>query len=189
MTGDGPAPIVLHPDPVLSTPAAPALASPSRITTVLERLWTTCHSHGGAGLAAPQIGVSLRLAVVDGELVDFEEPEIILVDPEILETGAPVRGEEGCLSFPGLYATIRRPRSATVRTHDAEGRERILELEGLPARAVLHEIDHLDGILMPDRMGPLRRWIFLRRHALRRRRHGRGRPAARSTGAGSRTLP
>jgi len=167
--------IVLFPDPVLSRPADPILGSGTPLEPLVARLWRACRDHDGAGLAAPQIGVPLRVAVVDAEAVGFSGREIVLIDPEIVETGPPVPGEEGCLSFPGLFATVRRPEKATIVTRTAEGRRRTLELEGLPARAVLHEIDHLDGTLMPDRMGPLRRRFFLARHSLR---NGRTRPRA-----------
>jgi len=170
VNGTVPDVIRTHPDPVLSRPAAPALSSDTPLEPLLARLWSACHTHGGAGLAAPQLGVSLRVAIVDGDTVGHAMPRIHLIDPEILETGPAVRGEEGCLSFPGIFATVRRPGTATVLVRTPAGKEHVLRLEGLAARAVLHEIDHLDGILMPDRMGPLRRWLFLRRYALRTRR-------------------
>jgi len=170
VTRSAPERIVRYPDPVLSRRAEAALASGAPLAPLVARLWAACRGHEGAGLAAPQLGVSLRVAVVDGAAVGHHEPEIVLIDPEIVETGPAVRGEEGCLSFPGVFATIRRPGTAVVVTRSVHGKPRTLELEGLAARAVLHEIDHLDGVLMPDRMGPLRRRLFLARYALRNRR-------------------
>ena len=169
MTGPAGAGILVHPHPVLRSPAAPARDA-GETGRLVRTLWRVCRRHGAAGLAAPQIGVSLRVAVVDGRAVGAPVERIVLIDPELLETAGSVRREEGCLSFPGLYATVRRPRRIAVRTTTPSGNTEILALEGLAARAVCHETDHLDGVLLPDRLGPIGRRLFLLRHWIRNRR-------------------
>lgn len=160
--------IVRYPDPVLRRPAAPAPAAGPELEALADLLWTTCRVSGGAGLAAPQIGVGRRVAVVDGESVDHPEKRILLVNPELEWQDGRQRGEEGCLSFLGVYATVTRPSRIAVRTSDLEGTSRVITAQGLAARAICHEMDHLRGVLLPDRLGPLQRRWFLVRYAARR---------------------
>ena len=162
--------IVRYPDPVLRRPADSAPPPGPELADLADLLWATCRASGGAGLAAPQIGVSRRVAVVDGGLVDHPLERILLVDPELEWQDGRQRGDEGCLSFPGLYATVTRPARISVRTSGMDGRPLAVSAEGLAARAICHELDHLDGVLLPDRLGPLSRRWFLVRYALRRRR-------------------
>ncbi len=159
---------MLFPDPVLRRAAAPAPPPGPELTRLAELLWTTCRRAGGAGLAAPQIGVSRRIAVVDGETVNHPEKRILLVNAELERQEGRQRGEEGCLSFPGMFATVTRPARIAVRTTDLDGTSRVITAQGLAARSICHEMDHLDGVLFPDRLGPLSRRWFLVRFALRR---------------------
>ncbi len=168
MNLEAPARIVRYPDPVLRAPAAPAPAPGPELDALMDLLWTTCRASRGAGLAAPQIGVSRRVAVVDGRSVDHPLERILLVDPQLEWEEGRQRGDEGCLSFPGLYATVIRPARIAVRTSGLNGKSLVITAEGLAARAICHEMDHLHGVLLPDRLGPFSRRWFLVRHAVRR---------------------
>jgi len=118
----------------------------------------------GVGLAGPQVGVSRRIIVVHPPppVPDEvrEEPRVLL-NPEIVEKGGPVvAAEEGCLSIPEVYETVRRPDRVRVRAKDLEGREIEISVEGMASRILQHEIDHLDGVLFVDRIGPMRRALL-----------------------------
>jgi peptide deformylase len=121
----------------------------------------TMRAANGLGLAANQVGKKVRAFTIDLSHFDvLAEPKII-VNPEIMEvSGELVTGEEGCLSFPGLYQMIQRPNKVTIRTLNLDGREYYFEAEGLVARVVLHEIDHLDGVLFIDRMTTAQRSLI-----------------------------
>jgi peptide deformylase len=121
----------------------------------------TMRAANGLGLAANQVGKRIRAFTIDLNHFDvLAEPKII-VNPEIMETsGQLVTGEEGCLSFPGLYQMIQRPTKVTIKTLDLDGKEYYFEAEGLIARIVLHEIDHLDGILFIDKLTPAQRSLI-----------------------------
>lgn len=134
-------------------PAAPETAA------LLDDLWLALDADGGVGLAAPQIARNRRVLVVREPGRSGVGRRLELLNPELVETFGPVAPfEEGCLSFPGLYATVWRPQGVEVRFRDRTGREQILREEGLVARIVQHEIDHLDGILFIDRVPARWRW-------------------------------
>ena len=117
-----------------------------RIRTLLSDMLETMRAADGVGLAAPQVGV-LRRAVV----IEVTEGEVLyLINPEIIETAGEQVGPEGCLSLPGEQGIVRRPNYVKIRATDIEGSEKTYEGMGLLARAMCHEIDHLDGILYPD---------------------------------------
>ncbi len=131
--------------------------------------------HRGVGLAAPQLGDDRRVVVVQPDLAG-RRPPLVMLDPVLEDTGGPpVRFEEGCLSFPGIYRRIVRPRSAVVRYRDPDGATRWLRDDGLAARIALHELDHLDGVLMVDHLDSWRRFGVELRLGLRRLRPGGGR--------------
>jgi len=138
--------IVKHPDPILREMARPVKSVTPQVIRLLDDLIETMRHADGVGLAAPQVGISRRLAVVDvGDgLVD-------LINPEILEATGEEVGVEGCLSIPGVYGEVRRAARVRVRTWTRTGESVEFEAEGLKARAIQHEIDHLDGILFIDR--------------------------------------
>jgi peptide deformylase len=118
----------------------------------------------GIGLAAPQVGVSRRLVVLDVSEKDGEKNPIVMVNPEIIRFGEERRSyEEGCLSIPDVKVEIERPASLTVRFLDRDGQSRELMAEGLLATAIQHEIDHLDGRLIIDYLSRLKRDIIVRR--------------------------
>src|SRR5436309_10894369 len=142
-------PIVRYPDPVLLTPTRRVGEVTDEIRTLVQDMWDTMYAAPGVGLAANQIGVSLRLAVIDttgGEPGEVSGRKIVLVDPVVLEQRGRIYEEEGCLSFPGFSERAERPSWARVRARDIEGKEYEVVGEGLLARALCHETDHLDGV-------------------------------------------
>ena len=131
-----------------------------RTRDLLDTLWETLRADGGVGLAAPQINRDCRVVVV----IDLEKPpgeqRIDLVNPIILETFGPsVSFEEGCLSFPGLYTKVWRPQGAVVQFDGPQGKQTLRD-EGLTARIILHEVDHLEGVLFIDRLPFLKRLLL-----------------------------
>jgi peptide deformylase len=149
-------------DPVLRTPAAPVDTVTDEIRRLIEDMFDTMYAEEGVGLAAPQVGVSQRVLVVDAQTADTQP--FALINPEITEFSEDVeRGEEGCLSIPGLRELVERPYSVRVRGLDRDGAPIELEADGLLARILQHEIDHLDGILFLDRVSALKRKLLLAR--------------------------
>jgi len=159
-------PILLVPDPILKARARPVGASDvDRVRALLPRMFATMYQAPGIGLAAPQVGVGLRFAVVD-LMADNRRAPIVLINPEVVARSEELATrEEGCLSLPGQYADVTRPARVTVRHTDAEGARRQFEADGLLAACVQHEIDHLDGVLFVDHLSALKRNIILRRLA------------------------
>ena len=139
--------------------AGNAEADPSRpeIAALIADMIETCHAAPGIGLAAPQIGVNLRVAIVDLSVGARPDGLIVLVNPEILESEGEQREEEGCLSIPDVAERVVRPARVRVRAADEKGVVRELEGSGLLARAFAHEIDHLNRTLFVDRLRGLKR--------------------------------
>ena len=150
-------------EPVLHAPARPVAEIDGAIASLLDDMVETMYAAPGIGLAAPQIGVPLRVIVID--LSVGEEPGrlIKLVNPEIVEKEGEQREEEGCLSIPNVAGTPVRPARVTVKGLDPEGRERLYNATELLARAFCHEIDHIDGLLFVDRLTPLKRDLLKRK--------------------------
>ena len=162
--------ILIVPNPVLRQKARPVGPRDlETVRTLVPRMLETMYRAPGIGLAAPQVGVGLRLAVVDLQPEERREP-IVLINPEIVAASAETETrEEGCLSLPEQYADVTRPRAVTVRFEGLDGVRRTIEAEGLMARCLQHEIDHLDGVLFVDHISSLRRNMILRRLAKARR--------------------
>ncbi|MCV2491479.1 peptide deformylase [Geodermatophilus sp. YIM 151500] len=141
-------PIRLFGDPVLRTPAAPVVDFDTELRRLVDDLTDTMHAAGGAGLAAPQIGVGLRVFTwyVDGEVGHLVNPDVTPVGEEQEE------GPEGCLSIPGLRADCRRHLHVVATGWSVHGEPVRVEGSHLLARAVQHEVDHLDGVLFVDRL-------------------------------------
>ena len=159
-------PILIVPDPMLKTKARPVTAADAdRVRELVPRLFATMYRAPGIGLAAPQVGVGLRVAVVD--LMPDEKPSpMTLINPEVIARSEELATrEEGCLSLPGQYADVTRPAQVTIRYTDQTGARRQIEAEGLLAACIQHEIDHLDGILFVDHLSALKRNMILRRLA------------------------
>ena len=128
-------------------------------------MFATMYRAPGIGLAAPQVGVGLRFAVVD-LMPDDKPAPIVLINPEVIaRSEEQATREEGCLSLPGQYADVTRPARVTVRYTDVEGARRQIEADGLLAACLQHEIDHLDGVLFVDHLSALKRNMILRRLA------------------------
>lgn len=159
-------PIVKYPDPVLLQPTRAVGAITKEIRDLVVDMWETMYAAPGVGLAANQVGVPLRLAVIDtreGESPRSKGRKIVMVDPVLIEMRGTIYEEEGCLSFPGFTERVERPAWARARARDLEGREYEVEGEGLLARALCHEIDHLDGATFIDRMSALKRDLIKRK--------------------------
>lgn len=152
-----------YPESVLKKKAAPVSSFDSELQRLIDDMIETMYAAHGVGLAAPQVGVSQRLAVIDVSSREEESPLLVLINPEIVEAAGEIDFEEGCLSFPEYTTKIRRSARVKVRAKDREGRGFELETGGLLAIALQHEIDHLDGILLIDRISPIKREFFKKR--------------------------
>jgi len=156
-------PIVKWGDPVLHTPSLPVPEVTDEIRTLLDDMHETMIAAPGVGLAAPQIGVGLRVIIVDLSVGDDPGQLIELVNPEFISREGEVKEEEGCLSVPGYAGSPTRPRFVRVKGLARDGSERVHEGDGLLARAFCHEIDHVDGKLFVDRLSPLKRDLMVRK--------------------------
>jgi peptide deformylase len=149
-------------DPVLRQKAEPVGAVDDEVRALIDDMFQTMYFADGVGLAAPQIGIARRIMVVD--VHEEGVPPFALVDPVIVEASEEIdRGEEGCLSIPGLRELVDRPAEVVVEGLDREGRPVRIAADGLLARALQHEVDHLDGILFIDHLSPLKRKLLLSR--------------------------
>ena len=156
-------PIVKWGDPVLHAPARPVAAVDDEVRALLRDMVDTMYAAPGIGLAAPQIGVALRVVVVDLSVGADPGQLIQLVNPVFVTREGEQKHEEGCLSIPGYGGTPVRPSRVVVRGLDPQGVEREHEGTELLARAFCHEIDHIDGLLFVDRLSPLKRDLLKRR--------------------------
>lgn len=153
-----------YPDEILKKKSSPVDNINGDLQHLIDDMVETMYAAPGIGLAAPQIGVSKRLIVVDVSTKEEQYPPVILINPEIIETDDFVDSEEGCLSIPGYISTIKRAEKIVVRGLDRNGKPLQFEADGLFARAIQHEIDHLDGILFVDRMSYIKREFFKKRY-------------------------
>ncbi len=153
-----------YPEEVLKKKALPVENIDRDLHRLIDAMVETMYAAPGIGLAAPQVGVSKRLIVIDVSTKDEKHPLIVLINPEIVETDSFVDSEEGCLSVPGYTSTIKRAGSVVVKGLDRNGKPIQIEGSGLLARALQHEIDHLDGILFIDRLSSIKREFFKKRY-------------------------
>jgi peptide deformylase len=156
-------PIVKHGEKVLQTPAAPVTVFDASLHTLIDDMIQSMYAAPGIGLAAPQIGVSLQVCVIDLSVGKRGGEVITLVNPEFVEREGMQLEEEGCLSVPGFQATVPRAQRVVVKAQDREGRPVEVEGIGLLARALQHELDHLEGRLFLDRLRGLQRDIIVRK--------------------------
>lgn len=165
-------PVILKwPDPALFKKSSPVTEVTDEIRSLADAMTSAMLAASGLGLAAPQVGVSLRLVVIDPAASEIEyagmEP-ITLVNPVITEIFGEEIIEEGCLSVPGIYCELARPSWLKVRFTTLDGEPKELEARGRLARCVAHEVDHLDGVMFWDRLSRLKRdWLklkFKRKH-------------------------
>jgi peptide deformylase len=155
--------IVTYPDPILQRPTEKITVFDDDLRTLAADMFESMYKAIGIGLAAPQIGVSKRITVIDLSNQKNPKDKIVLVNPEIVHKEGKQLEEEGCLSLPDIRDKVSRSAKVKVRAQNLDGK--IIELEGaeLLARAFQHEIDHLDGILFPWRLSALKRDLILRR--------------------------
>ncbi|MCX5794187.1 MAG: peptide deformylase [Elusimicrobia bacterium] len=145
--------ITKHGEPVLKKACAPVTYETllPGLPKLLKDMWATMYSAKGVGLAAPQVGLSLRLSVVDVR-PEGKAQRLVLINPEIVAREGAIFEEEGCLSVPGVFARVKRCARVRIRALDARGRPFEMEGTGLLAKAFQHEVDHLDGKLFIDRL-------------------------------------
>ncbi|HEX2665563.1 MAG TPA: peptide deformylase [Candidatus Acidoferrum sp.] len=156
-------PIVKYGDPVLEKPGAPVQKFDAELQELAEDMFASMYAAQGVGLAAPQIGKSIRFAVVDVTGGKNPEAKIVLANPEVTHAEGEVREEEGCLSIPGFRGYVVRPQFVTVKAQDVKGEPFEIRGENLLARAFCHEIDHLNGILFLQHLGMLKRDLIKRK--------------------------
>jgi peptide deformylase len=156
-------PIVKYGDPVLEKPGATITKFDAELEELAEDMFASMYAAQGAGLAAPQIGKSIRLAVVDVSNGKNPEAKIVLINPEITHAEGEKREEEGCLSIPGFRGYVVRPQFITVKAQNAKGEWFEMKAEDYLARAFCHEIDHLNGILYLQHLSMLKRDLIRRK--------------------------
>lgn len=156
-------PIVKYGDPILEKPTPLLTKFDAELEKLTEDMFASMYAAQGVGLAAPQIGLSLRLTVVDVTTGKNPEAKIVLANPEIIHVEGEVREEEGCLSVPGFRGYVMRPQFVTVRAQNAKGEPFEIRGENLLARAFCHEIDHLNGILFLQHLSMLKRDLIRRK--------------------------
>jgi peptide deformylase len=155
--------IVTYPNPVLARRAEEVEKVDRKIRKLIRDMVDTMYANGGIGLAAPQVGVSKRVAVVDIRIYDPSSTLICIVNPEVVAEGEEIIHEEGCLSVPGCVDGVKRRKWIKVRGLSERGREIEIEGEGMLAIALQHEIDHLNGKVILDRMSRIKRDLYKKR--------------------------
>jgi peptide deformylase len=156
-------PIVKYGDPILEKPTPAVKKFDAELEELTEDMFASMYAAQGVGLAAPQIGKSMRLTVIDVTAGKNPEAKIVLANPEIIHAEGEVREEEGCLSIPGFRGYVMRPQFVTVRAQNAKGETFEIRGENLLARAFCHEIDHLNGILFLQHLSMLKRDLIRRK--------------------------
>jgi len=156
-------PITKYGAPVLEKRTKPVEKFDDELARLCEDMFASMYAANGVGLAAPQIGLGLRLAVIDVSLGKNPEAKLVLANPEIIQFEGEQREEEGCLSLPSFRGNVARPQYVTLRAQDATGKTYEMKGEGLLARAFCHEIDHLNGVLFIQYLSMLRRDLIRRR--------------------------
>jgi peptide deformylase len=154
--------IVLYPDPVLLTPTEPVLRVDDEIASLVRDMIETMHAAPGIGLAANQVGVGKRICVVDLSVGEHEDELHVFINPRIVEAEGSEIAEEGCLSFPDVHIDVERPFVATVEAEDLQGKTFRITARGLLARAIQHEIEHLEGRVFLQNLSPLKRELLKR---------------------------
>jgi peptide deformylase len=158
--------IIVAPDPRLKQRAKPVTAVDDSIRRLMDDMLAAMHRANGIGLAAPQVGVLKRVIVIDTSMPDQPAQPVRMANPEIVwRAEEQVRGEEGCLSLPEQFAEVTRPATIRVRYLDEDNRAREIEADGLLAKCIQHEVDHLEGILFVDHLSLLKRSMILRKLA------------------------
>lgn len=155
--------VVKYPDPVLMKRGAEVTVFDAKLNRLVEEMFESMYAAQGIGLAAPQIGLSQRLTVIDCSFRKDPEQKVVLINPEIVEREGKQLEEEGCLSLPEIRDKVSRAAWVKVKAQDVNGKWFEMEGTELLARAMQHEIDHLDGILFIDRLSRLKRDLLVRK--------------------------
>ena len=150
-------PIRIHPDPVLRVRCREVSEFDAKLRKLASDMIETMHAAPGVGLAAPQIGLDIRIAVIDLSVGEDPKQIYVIVNPQVVSREGSETAEEGCLSLPGITDKVERPTLVTVHAQDLEGKPIEIRAEDWLARAFCHEIDHLDGVLFTDPLRGLRR--------------------------------
>lgn len=159
-------PIYTYGTAVLRKVAEPITKDYPKLNELIENMFETMYHADGVGLAAPQVGLSIRVLVIDLLPLKEEYPElgsfkVAMINPAMLEFGEDkVAGEEGCLSIPGIHESVFRSEKIKIKYYDADFNEHIEEFEGYKARVIQHEYDHLEGNLFTDKISPIRRQLL-----------------------------
>ena len=156
-------PITKYGAAVLETRTKPVETFDEKLARLCDDMFASMYAASGVGLAAPQIGLGLRLAVIDVTVGKNPEARLVLANPQIIHSEGDQREEEGCLSLPGFRGNVLRPRYVTIRAQDVTGKTYEMKGEGLLARAFCHETDHLEGLLFIQHLSMLRRDLIRRK--------------------------
>lgn len=163
--------ILYLPDSRLRDVAKPVTHFDDKLQTLIDDMFETMYDARGVGLAAPQIGVSLRLSVID--IIGDKENQLVIINPEIIASEGEKKFEEGCLSVPGAYDTVIRAEKVTIKALDRNGKPFEIEAEGLLAECLQHEIDHMNGKLFIDLLSPLKKAMARKKLDKFKRQHAR----------------
>ncbi|MCX7944288.1 MAG: peptide deformylase [Deltaproteobacteria bacterium] len=155
--------ILKVPDPFLKKKVKKVQDITPEVLKILDDMAETMYYSNGVGLAASQVGIDMRLVTIDISNEERKSELLKMINPEIMEGGGELVMEEGCLSVPGIRDEVKRFKSVKFRYLDTDGVERVIDDDGLLARVIQHEIDHLDGIVFIDRLSPLKKAIYYRR--------------------------
>lgn len=161
--------ILIFPDPVLRKIAEPVDRIDQSLKTLIGDMIETMHAAPGVGLAAPQVGVSQRVVVADPSAGENPDLALELMNPEIISSMGSVQHEEGCLSLPEVEVKVQRAEQIVVKAQRLDGRMQTIEAEGYLSYILQHEIDHLNGVLIIDSLGPVKRDLVKRKLRKRQR--------------------
>ena len=163
-------PLIILPDPILRQVSAPIEQVDDAVRRLSADMLDTMYDAPGIGLAAVQVGIARRMLVIDLSKEDEERKPQVFINPEILQSSDERSAyEEGCLSIPDYYAEVERPARVTIRHLGLDGKEQVIEAEGLLATCLQHEMDHLEGILFIDHLSRLKRDMLLKKLAKARK--------------------
>jgi peptide deformylase len=155
--------IVKYPDPILSRPGEPITDFNAELRKLIADMFETMYAEQGIGLAAPQVGASIRLLVIDLSVGKVPEDKLVLINPEIISSDGKLYEDEGCLSFPDIREKVVRHAKVRIRSQDEKGKWFEMDGEDVLSRCFQHEIDHVDGMLFIFRMSALKRDLNLRK--------------------------
>jgi peptide deformylase len=165
--------ILKYPHPLLKKRSREVGQIDGELKKLIQDMTDTMYDAGGVGLAAPQVGISRRVIVVDVSPIDPQQTFFVMINPEIVSEEGDIDHEEGCLSVPDCLEKVKRKEKVRVLGISPEGRKVEISGEGILAFALQHEIDHLDGVLILDRVSPLKRDVYRRKAKKERRKEER----------------